>query len=213
MAGAYVVCSDAAVPSPVGAHVGAYTSRGARLGSTKTQKPRTRIFLIHSLYTLFHQARMAVCFQRSPHIVRLVAEHPVAVRPAGCLFTMMLRRFISCNNISNILRYLYEKHRIIIGNVDKYRGLLSPMMLQSFKQQHPVFVYDFCMDKHTVVNGNDPMHRKKEVHTAKYRWAKAAYVARSSQFYQHFQYFYGICMEEHTIEARIPHINGTVVRK
>ena len=35
VAGAYVVCSDAAVqlalhvPSPVGAHVGAYTSRGA----------------------------------------------------------------------------------------------------------------------------------------------------------------------------------------
>ena len=26
-----------------------------------------------------------------------------------------------------------RNHRIIIGNVDKYRGLLSPMMLQSFK--------------------------------------------------------------------------------
>ena len=28
-----------------------------------------------------------------------------------------------------------------------------------------------------------------------------------------FLTFYGICMEEHTWEARLPHINGNVVRK
>ena len=35
----------------------------------------------------------------------------------------------------------------------------------------------------------------------------------ASSVWATFSTFYGICMEEHTCEARLPHINGKVVRK